>query len=113
MRSSLVSCDLPLTASRGRPQAYSGAQSPGKSWSDPDFGAASRAQARSRNRKIGTSAQPGARISMTQMTDSEFARLEEQAEGFVRSLRIPGCPEILARISREVHAQTPDLRKVA
>lgn len=50
---------------------------------------------------------------MTQMTDSEFARLEEQAEGFVRSLRIPGCPEILARISREVHAQTPDLRKVA
>lgn len=47
------------------------------------------------------------------MTESEFGCLEEQAEAFVRSLGIPGCPEILARISREVHAPTPDLRRIA
>lgn len=50
---------------------------------------------------------------MMEMTELEFARLEARAEEFVRTLGIPGCPEVLARISREVHARTPDVRKIA
>jgi HD-like signal output (HDOD) protein len=49
---------------------------------------------------------------MMTMTQQQFAGLEARAEQFVRTLALPPCPEILARIAQEVRADTPDVRKV-
>jgi HD-like signal output (HDOD) protein len=49
---------------------------------------------------------------MMTMTPQQFAGLEERAEQFVRTLALPPCPDILARIAQEVRADTPDVRKV-
>ena len=46
------------------------------------------------------------------MTQQQFAGLEERAEQFVRSLALPPCPQILARIAQEVRSETPDVRKI-
>jgi HD-like signal output (HDOD) protein len=47
------------------------------------------------------------------MTPQEFARLEDYAEGIVRKLQLPPCPDILARIGRELGREHPDVHKIA
>jgi HD-like signal output (HDOD) protein len=45
-------------------------------------------------------------------TQLELVCLEERAEDIVRQLALPPCPEILTEISREVRAETPNVRKI-
>jgi HD-like signal output (HDOD) protein len=47
-----------------------------------------------------------------EMTPLELVYLEERAEDIVRQLALPPCPEILTEISREVRAETPNVRKI-
>lgn len=47
------------------------------------------------------------------MTPQEFARLEDFAEAAVRRMQLPACPDILARIGRELARQHPDAQRIS
>jgi HD-like signal output (HDOD) protein len=45
-------------------------------------------------------------------TQLQLVCLKERAEDIVRQLALPPCPEILTEISREVRAETPNVRRI-
>lgn len=47
------------------------------------------------------------------MTPQEFARLEDYAEAVVRRMQLPACPDILARIGRELAREHPDAQRIS